>query len=189
MSEPSPPIHQTASAGHAVGAALSAPPTIPAPPSAVLLDPPAAASPWPHDGADRHFPVGLEARPGHLVPWARVAHVLVWLGCCVGLGMIARSVVVTGLGTWWIPNSNRPGALAIVPFLVPIGMIVLVLSYWRWIPITGVAASLVLGLVALGDVSRVKGLAVVEAGLAGCALIVSLASFFGRYRSRTSLDS
>ena len=163
---------------HGPAGRLEPPPPPVTTPSPVLLRPP----PPPVPGYRPTVATGMPAQPGHLVPWARLAHVLVWLGCCVGLGMIARSVVVTGIGTWWIPEANRPGLLALVPFLAPIGMIVLVLAYWRWVPWAGIATSVVLALVAWGDVSRVKGYALVEVALAGCGLVVSVASLFGRYR-------
>ncbi len=125
------------------------------------------------------------AAPGQLVPWSRVANLMVWAGITVGLAMVAHSSSVTGLGTWWMgPPGHQNNVLTIMlPFLVPLGMLILVLSWSTRVPWFGILGSVLLGAVAVADIGHVKGYALVEGALAVCGLVVSVASIFGRYRA------
>lgn len=125
---------------------------------------------------------------GQLVSWSRVAHFMVWAGIGVGLAMVARSSYVTGLGTWWVgpPGDQNNVLMIMLPFLVPLIMIVLVMSWSPRIPWYGIAGSVILGGVAVADIGYVKGYAVVEGALAACGLVVSVASLYGRYQADDS---
>jgi hypothetical protein len=90
-----------------------------------------------------------------------------------------------GIGTWWLgPRSNpQPTVVNLIPFVI----IVLVggaASFdIRHLPWIGVGGSVALTLIAIPDLSRSTGLAAIEFAIAGAAMIVSLASLTGRYRS------
>lgn len=168
-------------------------PIPPAPPSPQVVgtvpppgfDPHALPGPVPQ--GDIGHPLAV---PGSLVPWSRVANLMVWAGITVGLAMVAHSSSVTGLGTWWMgPPGHQTNVLTIMlPFLVPLGMLILVLSWSTRVPWFGILGSVLLGAVAVADISHVKGYALVEGALAVCGLVVSVASIFGRYHATPATD-
>ena len=90
-----------------------------------------------------------------------------------------------GIGTWWLgPRSNpQPTAVNLIPFVIIVlvgGAASFDIQHLPWIGIGGSAA---LALIAIPDLSRSTGLAAIEFAIAGAAMIVSLASLTGRYRS------
>jgi hypothetical protein len=96
--------------------------------------------------------------------------------------------VEIGIRTWWIgPRSEpRPIVVQIIPFVLAIVVALAATYNLRRLPWIAVAGSLGVGLIALFDVSRSGGLALVEAAIGLGALLVALASFTGRYRAGPS---
>jgi len=90
-----------------------------------------------------------------------------------------------GIGTWWLGPRSDPQPTLVN--LIPLGVIVLVggaASFdIRHLPWIGIGGSVALTLIAIPDLSRSTGLAVVEFAIAGAVMIVSLASLTGTYRS------
>ena len=89
-----------------------------------------------------------------------------------------------GIGTWWLgPRSNpQPTVVSLIPFVIIVLVGVSASFNIRHLPWIGVAGSVALALIAIPDLSRSTGLAVVEFAIAGAAMMVSLASLTGRYR-------
>ncbi len=119
------------------------------------------------------------------MPWSRLAHLLVWAGIALGLGLVVRSSITTGLGTWWIGPAGHQHHMLIIalPFALPILMLVLVLGWSPYVPWVGMLAALALGALALIDRDYVRGYAAIEAGLAAGGLLISVLSLFGRYQA------
>jgi hypothetical protein len=61
-------------------------------------------------------------------------------------------------------------------------MLLATVNQLRWLPWAGLAASGVTAAIAVGDLDRATGVALVEFAIAGAAAIVSLASLTGVYR-------
>lgn len=120
-------------------------------------------------------------RRGHLSPAWRGVTVAAWAGVAVGFGAVWRTSWTMGLSTWWLGPEASPRIvlLLLLPFVAPIVVVTAALRRLPWVPYWGIAASLVCALIGLGDVNRVPGLAAVELGLAGGALLVSVGSLSG----------
>lgn len=89
-----------------------------------------------------------------------------------------------GIGTWWLgPSSNpQPIIVNLIPFAIVV-LVGLAASFdIRHLPWIGIGASVALVVVAIPDLSKSTGLAVIEFAIAGAALAVSLASLTGTYR-------
>ena len=126
-----------------------------------------------------------DVRPGQLVGWASLAHLIVWATGAVGLALVAYSSSRTGFGLWWVapPGSARTRLFVFLPFLVPIAMIIGTLGRWRFLPWLGIAgAALMAGSGAI-DLGWSKGYALVELTLAASQLLVSALTLGGVYRA------
>ncbi len=90
-----------------------------------------------------------------------------------------------GIGTWWLGSRSDPQPLVVrlVPFFVTAFFGILASYNLRRLPWIGVAGAVVLAAIAVPDVSRQAGLALVEFVLAGAVLVVCLAALTGRYRA------
>lgn len=111
-----------------------------------------------------------------------------WLLVAVGFASVWVSARTTGLSTWWLGPETAPRffLLWLLPFAAPLVLAASGYSQVRRLPLAGVAGALVSALIALGDVGRVNGYAVIEFALAGGGLLVSIASFGGTYRAAAS---
>ncbi len=89
-----------------------------------------------------------------------------------------------GLSTWWLGADAEPRLLVIqlLPFYGPLVVMVAAISNWRYSPYLGIAVAVVGAAIGLGDLGRVRWIAVVELVLAGGALCISVASLAGMYR-------
>lgn len=108
-----------------------------------------------------------------------------WIGVALGVAAVWNASVQLGLATWWLgPRADpQPRFVQFLPFVAPIAMVLAAINRVRRLPLWGLAASLAVAAVALGDLGRVTSLALVELSIAGCAAIVSAASFTGVYRA------
>jgi len=95
-----------------------------------------------------------------------------------------------GIGTWWLgPRADpQPFFVVLSPFAVCLVMVFLAGSHVRVLPWVSVAASGALIALASADFSRSVGLATIQLTIGGALLVVSAASFTGRYRLATSPD-
>ncbi|MFM7252504.1 MAG: hypothetical protein ACKO27_05500 [Ilumatobacteraceae bacterium] len=165
------------------------PPTGDAPPA---YPPPAAPSalPAPPAPAPSQWAARLEARrlrhrrPGDLAPGWASSLAVGWLVVVLGLGAVWVSSRTTGLSTWWIGPEARPASVfvSMLPFVLPLAVVIGVLAGARRIAWLGIAAALATAAVGVGDLGRVEAYGIVELVLACGGLLVSLAAFTGTYR-------
>ena len=126
-------------------------------------------------------------RPGDLTPGWSTVFGTAWLLVAVGFASVWVSARTTGLSTWWLGPETAPRffLLWLLPFAAPLLLAASGYSQVRRLPIAGVVGAAVSALIALGDLGRVNGYAVVEFSLAGGGLLVSIAAFGGTYRVAT----
>ena len=90
-----------------------------------------------------------------------------------------------GLTTWWLGpfGDPQPAFVTMLPFVPPLAMVLLALNNSRWLPWAGLAAAVVLAVIAVFDLSRVPRLAIVELAIAAAGALLAVAGFAGRYRA------
>ncbi len=168
--------------------------TLPPPGPPGLADTPGSATPW-HDpegpGHSTEPVAGTMARPprpGQLtMPW-RAMVVATWIGVFVAYMAVWKASEELGIATWWLgPRSSpQPLLIRLVPFFVTAGFGILASYNVRRLPAIGLVGAVVLAGIAVPDLSRSTGLAVIEFTIAGAVLLVSAASFTGMYRRPSS---
>jgi hypothetical protein len=124
-------------------------------------------------------------RAGELTTAWRILTGIGWIGIVVVLAATWNVSRQLGLPTWWLGpvDDQRPPYVLLLPFIAPAVMIALVGNRVRYVPWVGVLGAVATAAVGLGDVGRVRGLGVVELIAAGAALLVSIASLSGMYRT------
>ena len=147
--------------------------------------PPAAPAPWaePVSSAPTAAIV-RRPRPGQLTtPW-RTMVVAAWVGVFVAYMAVWKASVELGIATWWLgPRSDpQPILIRLVPFIVTAVFGILATYNVRRLPLIGLVGAAALAAIAVPDLSRSTGLAIVEFAIAGAAALVSAASFTGMYR-------
>jgi hypothetical protein len=110
-----------------------------------------------------------------------------WAAIIVGEVAVWESSRVIGLSTWWLGADAEPRLLLLqlLPFYGPILVTAAAVARWRYLPYLGIVVVVANAAIGLGDLGRVRWIAVVELVLAGAALCISLASFAGMYRRAT----
>jgi len=113
--------------------------------------------------------------------WRRLATVS-WAGialCQVAVAVTSRNI---GKSTWWLgPESNPRFPLVwAVPFLITAVAIVATQRTRKYTIIVHLACVALLAAVATGDLSNSPGVAVLQYGVAGIALLVSFVSLAAR---------
>ena len=123
-------------------------------------------------------------RAGQLSPAWRLVFGFGWAAIIVGHAAVWETSRVIGLSTWWLGAEAEPRLLLVqlLPFYGPILVTVAAISNWRYSPYLGIAAPMIGGAIAAGDLGRVRWIAVVELVLAGAGLCISAASLAGMYR-------
>jgi hypothetical protein len=123
-------------------------------------------------------------RPGTLTaPW-RALVVVTWVGVFTAYLAVWKASEEIGIATWWLGPRSAPQPIVIrlMPFVV-IAVFGILASYnVPRMPVIGLVGSLALAAIAVPDLSRSTGLAVIEFTIAGAVLLVSAASFTGMYR-------
>jgi hypothetical protein len=114
-----------------------------------------------------------------------IAVVVTWAMVFMSYMAVWKASEELGIGTWWLgPRSDpQPIVVNLIPFVIVAVVGIAAGIRFRHLPWISVAGSAALILVAIPDLSRSTGLAVVEFTIAGAAMIVSLASVTGRYRA------
>ena len=124
-------------------------------------------------------------RPGELtIGWSIVTA----LGWILIIAVLAAAWTVSrqlGLSTWWLgpAHDQRPPYVMLIPFIAPAIILALVGNRARYVPCVGLLGAAATAAVGLGDLGRVRGVAVVELLAAAAALLFSVASFSGMYRA------
>ncbi len=113
-----------------------------------------------------------------------VTHILI-AGSLISLAISAYTV---GKPTWWLADraNGVMAILVIVPFLAPATVIITALRASRFVALAGLAATALLALTSIVDISRSPGIALGEAILAGCTALTTIATIAGRRRSVVS---
>ena len=117
--------------------------------------------------------------------------VATWVGVFVAYMAVWKASDELGIATWWLgPRSGpQPFVVRMIPFVVAATFGILASYNVRRMPVFGLVGSLLLAAIAVPDLSRSTGLAVIEFAIAGAALLVSAASFTGTYRTPRSDDA
>jgi hypothetical protein len=177
------------------------PPVPPGPPGSPASDPsgttPGGSATGIRTAVDERSTTGPERedvivprppRVGDLTTGWRIMMIAAWTGVFLAFAGVWKASIEIGIRTWWIgPRSDpRPVFVQVIPFVLAIGVALAATYNVRRLPWIGVAGALAVGLVAVFDISRSGGLALVEGTIGAAALLVALASFGGRYRRAPS---
>jgi hypothetical protein len=114
--------------------------------------------------------------------------VVTWVGVFIAYMAVWKASEELGIATWWLgPRSDpQPILVRLVPFIVTAVFGILASYNVPRLPVIGLFGAAVLAAIAVPDLSRSTGLAVVEFAIAGAAALVSAASFTGMYRQPRS---
>jgi hypothetical protein len=133
----------------------------------------------------------VDRRPHQLsTPW-RIVFGVGWGGVVLCLAAVWTSSRTMGLSTWWLgaPADPMPLVVQVLPFVLPIAMVVGAFRNVRFLPLCGVFSAGVLAAIAIGDLEPFHRYGVVEAAAATAGMLVSLASFAGLLRPERSEPS
>ncbi len=121
---------------------------------------------------------------GQLSPGWRLVFGLGWALVVVGTAAVWEASRVIGLSTWWLGPDAEPRLLLfqLLPFYGPIIVTIAAISNWRYAPYLGIGVAALGAAIGIGDLGRVRWIAVVELVLAGAALCISIAALAGMYR-------
>jgi hypothetical protein len=160
---------------------LPSPPPVPGEWGAQL--PPPTAPPAPSPVAPAAYePEPL--RPGQLTPGWKMVLVCGWVGVILGFAAVWKSSWTLGFSTWWLGPESEPRfvGLLILPFVLPLAMVVLALANVRYAAFAGIVAALVTAAIGWGDIGRQDKFAAVELALAGAGFLISVACLAGLVR-------
>jgi hypothetical protein len=124
-------------------------------------------------------------RAGELNALWRSLLAVCWIGVFFAFAAVWKASEEIGIATWWLgPRSDpQPLLIRLSPFVLAIAVGLVVVSNRReavWVSYGGAA---VIGVLAALDVSRSGGLALIEFVIAAAVVLVTTASFAGRYRA------
>lgn len=120
----------------------------------------------------------------------RLAFGFGWAAIIACQAAVWESSRVIGLSTWWLGSDAEPRLLLfqLVPFYGPIMVTIAAISNRRYAPYFGIVIALAGAAIGVGDLGRVRWIALVELVLAGAALCISVASLAGMYRTAGGAD-
>ncbi len=143
----------------------------------------ATAEPWPPPTptTDAWQPV---PRAGELNAVWRSVLAACWIGVFFVFAAVWKASEEIGIATWWLGPRSAPQPLLIrlLPFILALCVALVVISNLRqavWVSYSGAA---VIAVLAALDLSRSAGLAVIEFAIAAAVVLVTTASFAGRYK-------
>ncbi len=127
-------------------------------------------------------------RPGELTPAWRIVTGVTWLLVLLAMAAVWKTSDQLGLSTWWLGPRGRPNSLFVqlLPFVPSVLMVLAAINHVKYVPWYGIAASALLIVTGLFDLSRVIGLGILEIAIGTAALVVSLVSLTGMYRRAPS---
>jgi hypothetical protein len=146
------------------------------------------ADAWPAPTEEgRRFPaviIGPAGRAGELDVLWRTVLATCWIGVFFAFAAVWKASEEIGIATWWLgPRSDpQPLLIRLSPFILALAVGLVVVSNRREAVWVSYGSAVVIGALAALDVSRSGGLALVEFAIAGAVLLVTTASFAGRYR-------
>lgn len=154
-------------------------------------DAPADAAPPPPDpereaDSTMRYDVAPVAFPkaGQLVVAWQIMLGLTWTAAFFAFAATWKASEEIGIGTWWLgPRADpQPVAVKIIPFAVCVFFAMLAIYNVRRVASLSAAGSLVVAAIAVVDIERSGGLALIEFAIAGAVLLVSLGALTGTYR-------
>jgi hypothetical protein len=127
-------------------------------------------------------------RAGELSIGWRFAMIALWVGVVLAWSAVWNASVQLGLSTWWLgPRADPAHAVVrLLPFVAPAIMLLAIINNVRWVAYGGLLAAAALAAIAVGDLSRVRNIGLVELAIAVVAGVASIASLAGTYRAADS---
>ncbi len=124
-------------------------------------------------------------RAGELSMGWRFGMIALWVGVVLAWSAVWNASVQLGLSTWWLgPRGDpTPAVVRLLPFVAPAVMLLAIINNVRWVAYAGIVAAAALAAIAIGDLSRVRNLGLVELAIAITAGLASVAALAGTYRS------
>lgn len=115
----------------------------------------------------------------------RFGMIALWVGVVLAWSAVWNASVQLGLSTWWLgPRGDpTPAVVRLVPFVAPAVMLLAIINNVRWVAYAGIVAAAALAAIAIGDLSRVRNLGLMELAIAITAGLASVAALAGTYRS------
>ena len=97
------------------------------------------------------------------------------------LAAVWNSSRTMGLSTWWLGPSADPAPLVVqvLPFVLPLGMVVGAVRNQRFLPWLGLLSATVLAGIGIADLEPFQRYGVVELVIAGAGALLSVASVAG----------
>ncbi len=113
-----------------------------------------------------------------------------WIGVLAGFGALWQAGRIAGIAPWWLgPETNlRAFPVIALPFIAPLLAVILGVLGIRICCYVGIVAGLITAAVALGDL-HFPGLAVVDAAIGVCGILVSVACLGGRMRAAPEISA
>lgn len=141
--------------------------------------------PTPPPGPDLETARSAATVIGRLTPGWRAVTTVVWALAFLAVLGVWKTSRELGLNTWWLGplGDPRPIVVSVLPLAAPTAAVIAVANNVHratWVQFGAAAA---LAAVALGDVSYVPRLALVELGIAIAGALVTVAGQAGRYRA------
>jgi hypothetical protein len=123
-------------------------------------------------------------RPHQLSMSWRTVVAVGWVGISLCVAAVWNSSRTMGLSTWWLgPDADpQPLVVQVLPFVLPILLVVGAVRNIRYLPWLGFLAAATLAGVGLGDLAPYGRYGVIELALAAAGALLSLASIAGYQR-------
>jgi hypothetical protein len=114
----------------------------------------------------------------------RVATVATWVLVFVAWSGVWKASRELGVATWWLGPDGEPQPIFVMllPFVVPLVMVVLTLNNVRRLPWYGLAGAAIASVIGIVDLSYIRRLGIVEIVIAAAGAAVAIAGFAGVYR-------
>lgn len=116
--------------------------------------------------------------------------ILTWIGVLLAFMAVWKASEEIGIATWWLgPRSSpQPMVVRLIPFATTAVFGILASYNVRRLPWISLGGSVALAAIAVADLSRSTGLALVEFAIAGAVALVSVAALSGVYRATPRPD-
>jgi len=106
-----------------------------------------------------------------------------WVGVLGGFGAVWYAGRIAGIAPWWLGPETDPRFVLVIaaPFVAPLIAVVAGVMGRKWVCHYGIVAGVISASIALGDL-HFPGLAVVDAIIGLCGVLISIACLGGRMR-------
>lgn len=122
-------------------------------------------------------------QPGRLSNRWSLAFGLGWVAITLGMAAVWHVGWQLGQATWWVGPRGRTRPTAPLVMLIPVAVVFSTWMRWRYLPIIGLIASLLLAVIAVVDLGDRTGLAMLQLALGMAGAMISIAARTGMYRS------